>query len=193
MFWKLLDKLSPKAGISTSEGNIRIGVDKILSDKKESLSKTTAENARIIGENQALQQQASLLREHEESLRILLEEREKTIDETQIKLNEIEQTHEIRENANVLNDKLVVFTYFFALSWCLHTSLHYLGVCILLCIILVYAYFFALSWCMHTSLHYLGVCILLCIILVYAYFFALSWCLHTSSQVYCLNLFSSTG
>ena len=82
-------------------------VDKILSDKKESLDKITAVNARIIGDNHALQQQANLLREHEESLRILLEDREKTIDETQTKLNEIEQTHEIRGNTNVLNDKLL--------------------------------------------------------------------------------------
>ena len=80
---------------------------KLPRTKKESLDKTTAENARIISDNQALQQQANIRREHEESLRILLEEREKTIDETQTKLNEIEQTHEIRGNTNVLNGKLL--------------------------------------------------------------------------------------
>ena len=78
-----------------------------MDDNKESLDKKTTEHPKIFGENQTLQQQVNLLHYHEESLRNILEEREKTIDETQTKLNEIEQTHEIRGNANVLNDRLL--------------------------------------------------------------------------------------
>ena len=78
-----------------------------MNANKEGLAKKTTEHARIFGENQTLQQQVNLLHDHEESLRNLLEEHEKTIDETQTKLNEIQQTHEIRGDTNVLNNKLL--------------------------------------------------------------------------------------
>ena len=81
-------------------------LDKILNDNKEILNKMTKKHAKIIGENQTLQQQFNISREQEENLRNLLEEREKTIDETQSKLNEIEQTHE-NHGSNVLNGKVL--------------------------------------------------------------------------------------
>ena len=81
-------------------------LNKILNDNKAILNKKTKEHAKIIGENQTLQQQFNISREKEENLRNLLEEREKTIDETQSKLNEIEQTHE-NHGTNVLNGKVL--------------------------------------------------------------------------------------
>ena len=61
-----------------------------MADTQENMDKRTKEYTRINGKNKTLSQQVDLLREHENNLSNLLEEREQTIEETQTKLNEVE-------------------------------------------------------------------------------------------------------
>ena len=76
------------------------GLSKRLSDLKVKLDNKVKENNNFTSKNKTLQTQLEVMREHETHLELILEEREKTIDETHTKLVEMEQADTINNNIN---------------------------------------------------------------------------------------------
>ena len=68
-------------------------LDKKLAVTQNNLQKKTQDYAKINGEYKTLQQQANILREHEGTMRDLLEEREITIHDNEAKINKMMEEH----------------------------------------------------------------------------------------------------